>query len=88
MEGQAPVGDQGAITPAQATIARQVEGDTQSLRQQLAGAQAAVELREVLSLAAVAGTITAPVTYTELLQLIVETAAHVHSRRSSVTVSG
>lgn len=82
MEGQAPVGDQGAITQAQATIARQVE-EIQSLRQQLAAAQAAVELREVLSLAAVAGTITAPVTYTELLQLIVETAAHVISAEAA-----
>ncbi len=74
-------GENDAPAGAQETIARQAE-EIAGLRRQLEDERFAAELREVLSLAATAGTIAAPVTHDRLLEMIVETAAHVISARA------
>jgi GAF domain-containing protein len=77
--------DKGASPPAdeaQATIARQA-AEIEGLRKQLEGERFAGDLREALTLAATAGTIGSPVTHARLLEMIVETAAHVISARSA-----
>jgi GAF domain-containing protein len=74
--------DTGALAEAQATIARQSE-EIARLRRELGAENLAQELRKVFSLAAAAGTISAPVTYSRLLEMIVETAAHVIDARSA-----
>jgi signal transduction protein with GAF and PtsI domain len=52
------------------------------LRKRLADEQFARDLREALILAATAGTIASPVTHSQLLDMIVETAANVISARA------
>src|SRR4051812_41958142 len=64
------------LEEAQRTIARQAE-EIERLTRRVADERFAEELREALSLAAATGTIASPVTHTRLLEMIVETAAHV-----------
>jgi signal transduction protein with GAF and PtsI domain len=60
------------------TIARQAE-EIERLRQRVAQARPAEELRDALSLVGLAGTIAAPITHAQLLERVVETAAQVIS---------
>jgi GAF domain-containing protein len=66
----------GALEEARALIARH-EVEIEDLKRQLQTESLAGELREALSEAAVAGTIAAPTTHSELLEMIVQTAAQV-----------
>jgi GAF domain-containing protein len=70
------------LAQARQTIAEQAE-EIEQLRRQLDGESLARQLRDVLSLAATAATIAAPSTYSRLVELIVETAAHVINARSA-----
>ncbi|MDQ2686864.1 MAG: GAF domain-containing protein [Armatimonadota bacterium] len=66
-----------ALAQAQETIAR--------LERRLADERFAEDLRSALSLATTAGTIASPVTHSQLLEMIVETAAHViHANSASL----
>jgi GAF domain-containing protein len=67
---------------ARATLAQQAE-EIDRLRQQLAANRFADNLREALRLAATAGRLSAPATHSELLDLIVATAAQVISARAA-----
>ena len=71
-------------TPAQAreTIERQRE-EIERLKRRLADERLAEDLRDALTLAAAAGTIASPVTHSRLLEMIVETAAHVIFARAA-----
>lgn len=71
-------------TPAQAreTIERQRE-ELERLRRRISDERLAEDLRDALTLAAAAGTIASPVTHTRLLEMIVETAAHVIFARAA-----
>jgi|tagenome__1003787_1003787.scaffolds.fasta_scaffold20985212_7 signal transduction protein with GAF and PtsI domain len=62
-------------------IARQAE-EIERLRERVESEQAIHDLRRALTLAAAAGTIGAPVTHDRLLEMILDTAAHVISARS------
>lgn len=73
--------EQGSLAQAQATIARQAE-EIVRLKQRLAEERYAMDLHEALTMASAAGTIASPVTHSRLLQMIVETAAHVISARA------
>jgi GAF domain-containing protein len=64
------------------TVARQAD-EIENLRRQLADDEFGRRLREVFSLAATAGRIAAPVAHSELLQMIVRTAADVISARAA-----
>jgi GAF domain-containing protein len=74
--------DRNALAEAQRIVAQQAD-EIQRLRAQLSDDRFARELREVFSLAATAGTIAAPVAHSRLLELIVQTAAHVISARAA-----
>jgi GAF domain-containing protein len=65
-----------ALTQAQATIARQQE-EIHDVRRMLESERFVGEVRASVSLAAAANTIAAPVTHSQLLGMIVETAAHI-----------
>ena len=65
-----------SLEEAQDTIARQAE-EIARLRQSLTGERYAEELSQALATAAITGTIASPVTHTRLLEMIVQTAAHV-----------
>jgi transcriptional regulator with GAF, ATPase, and Fis domain len=68
------------LEQARATIARQaqeIERLHQTLQRTLAAERFAEELRKALATASAAGTIASPVTHTRLLEMIVQTAAHV-----------
>lgn len=71
----------GALQEARATIARQA-AEIEQLRRQLADTRFAEELRQALILGATSATVAAPVTHARLLEMIVETAAHVISARA------
>src|SRR5690348_8979437 len=60
---------------------KQAEIDRLKLR--LADEEFASELRHTLALASAAGTIASPVTHSRLLEMIVETAAHVISAQAA-----
>jgi GAF domain-containing protein len=80
---QAGDGESGTLADEpQKTIARQAE-EIEGLRKRLEGERLAEDLRQALTLAATAGTIGSPVTHARLLEMIVETAAHVISARSA-----
>lgn len=64
-----------ALAQAQATIARQ-QAELDDLHNRLGGEQVVADLRAAVGLAAIAGTIAAPVSRNQLLDMIVETAAH------------
>jgi len=68
--------DPDLLAEARATITRQA-AELERLRRRLEDERFAEELRSVLVVAAVAGTIASPLTHARLLQLIVETAADV-----------
>jgi GAF domain-containing protein len=70
-----------ALAEAQATIAEQA-AEIERLRRQLADTRFAEELRQALILGATASTVAAPVTHARLLEMIVETAAHVISAKA------
>lgn len=72
----------GNDSAAQETIARQA-AEIEQLRRRLADERFAEELRQAFSLATTAGTIASPVTHTQLLEMIVTTAAHVISARAA-----
>lgn len=76
MEAEPPPGDNLDLDRARETIAR-LEREIADLRRQLAAGPFARDLTQALTVAASAGTIAAPVTHARLLELIVETAAHV-----------
>jgi GAF domain-containing protein len=82
MSDESRAGEQDALARAQEIIARQAE-EIERLRRQLADERIADDLREALTLAAAAGTIASPVTHSRLLEMIVETAAHVISARAA-----
>jgi hypothetical protein len=82
MTDEPRAGDQDTLTWAQETIARQAE-EIERLRRQLADERFAENLRETLTLAVAVGTIASPVTHSRLLEMIVETAAHVISARAA-----
>jgi GAF domain-containing protein len=82
MTDEPRAGDQDTLAQAQETIARQRE-EIDRLRRQLADERFAEDLQETLTLAAAAGTIASPVTHLRLLEMIVETAAHVISARAA-----
>ena len=69
-------GDREALARAQETIGWQQE-EIEHLRRRVADERFAEDLRDALTLAATAGTIASPVTHSQLLEMIVETAAHV-----------
>ena len=75
-ERQSPADPATGLKAAQAEIARQ-EALIVDLQRQLQTEGVAEELRQALSVAAVAGTIAAPTSHAELLEMIVRTAAHV-----------
>jgi GAF domain-containing protein len=70
------------LSEALAVIARQAQ-EIERLRQQHDEARLASELRAVLTRAALAGAIAAPVTHSRLLEMIVETAAQVISSQAA-----
>jgi GAF domain-containing protein len=70
-----------ALARAQETIARQAE-EIERLQRQLSDEKFADRLRESLVSASTAGTIASPVTHSRLLEMIVQTAAHVISSRA------
>jgi GAF domain-containing protein len=73
---------EGELAQARATIAQQA-GEIERLRRRLADERLAEELREALTLAVTAGTLASPVSHARLLEMIVETAAHVISARAA-----
>jgi GAF domain-containing protein len=82
MDDKPAVGDQDALARAQETIARQ-QGEIERLKRRLGDERFTEDLHEALTLAATAGTIASPVTHSRLLEMIVETAAHVISARAA-----
>ncbi|MDQ3941882.1 MAG: GAF domain-containing protein [Actinomycetota bacterium] len=82
MDHEPQAEDREALARAQETIARQAE-EIERLRRRLADERFAEDLREALTLAASAGTIASPVTHSRLLEMIVETAAHVIFARAA-----
>ena len=66
----------GADAAAQATIARQA-AEIEQLRRQLGDERVAEQLREALTLAATTSAVASPVKHGQLLELIVQTSAHV-----------
>ena len=82
MDDNSGIGGKDALARAQETIARQAE-EIERLRRRLTDERFAEDLREALTLAAAAGTIAAPMTHSRLLEMIVETAAHVISARAA-----
>jgi GAF domain-containing protein len=67
---------------AQETIVRQAE-EIERLKRRLENERFAEELRGTLTLAATVGTVASPVTHSRLLEMIVETAAHVISAQAA-----
>ena len=63
-----------ALAQAQATIARQ-QAELDGLRQRLGNQQVIADLRNAVGVAVLAGTVAAPVSQNQLLDMIVETAA-------------
>jgi transcriptional regulator with GAF, ATPase, and Fis domain len=82
MNDEPRAGHRDALARAHETIARQAE-EIERLRGRIADERFAEDLREALTLAIAAGTIAAPVTHSRLLEMIVETAAHVISARAA-----
>ena len=82
MSGETRGGGQDALARAEETIAWQAE-EIERLRRRLADERFAEDLRETLALATAAGTIASPVTHSRLLEMIVETAAHVIFARAA-----
>ena len=74
--------DQDALAQAHELIREQAE-ELVRLRRQREDESVGRELREALALVAAAGTIASPVSHTRLLEMIVETAAHVISARAA-----
>lgn len=70
------------LAEAQQVIAQQAI-EIERLRHQLNDERFAKDLREALTLAATTGMIASPVTHAQLLEMIVQTAAHVISARSA-----
>ncbi|MBV9789843.1 MAG: GAF domain-containing protein [Chloroflexi bacterium] len=64
-------------------IIAQQTAEIERLKRQLADQHFAQDLRAALTLAATAGMIASPVTHAQLLEMIVQTAAHVISARSA-----
>ena len=75
-------GNQDALARAQETIAWQAE-EIERLRYRLADELFVEDLREALALATSAGAIASPVSHPRLLEMIVETAAHVIFARAA-----
>lgn len=73
---------QGELVQARTTIAQQA-AEIERLRRRAADERVAEELREALTLAVAAGTLASPVSHARLLEMIVETAAHVISARAA-----
>jgi GAF domain-containing protein len=71
-----------ALEQARETIARQAD-EIERLRERVKAETFAETLRDALSLATATGTIGSPVTHKRLLEMIVETAAHVISARAA-----
>lgn len=71
-----------ALAEAQHTIGRQAE-EIKRLQRQLSGEKLADRLREAVVLASSVGTIAAPVSHARLLEMIVQTAAHVINARAA-----
>jgi hypothetical protein len=82
MSDPSPAEDRDAQSEAHQTIASPAE-ENQRLREQLSDERFARELREVFSLATTAGTVAAPVAHSRLLEMIVQTAAHVISAQAA-----
>jgi len=82
MNDESGAGDQGTLARAQETITQQAE-EIERLKRRLADERFAEDLREALILSAAAGTIASPVAHSRLLEMIVETAAHVISARAA-----
>lgn len=82
MNDKSPAEGAEALARAQETIEQQRE-EIERLKRRLADERFAENLRDSLTLAAAAGTIASPVTYSRLLEMIVETAAHVISARAA-----
>src|SRR5215208_1933914 len=82
MSNDSQVGEHEALAHAQKTVARQAE-EISRLKRRLADEVFVEDLREALTLAAAAGTIASPATHSRLLEIIVETAAHVISARAA-----
>ncbi|MDQ2903053.1 MAG: GAF domain-containing protein [Chloroflexota bacterium] len=74
-------GDHANLVQAQATIARQAE-EIATLQQRLGREQFAQELRQLLISSASVNTILSPFTHSQLLEMVVQTAARVISARS------
>ncbi len=81
MDDRTQADERGELDRARATIARQAE-ELERLRRQLGEERLAERLREALALATATGTIASPVTHSRLLEMIVETAAHIISARA------
>jgi GAF domain-containing protein len=71
-----------ALAQARTASAQQAT-EIERLRRRLADEHFAEELREALTLAVAAGTLASPVSHARLLEMIVETAAHVISARAA-----
>src|SRR4051794_40981135 len=82
MDNKPAGGDQDALARARETIARQ-QGEIERLKRRLADERFTEDLQEALTLAATAGTIASPMTHSRLLEMIVETAAHVIYARAA-----
>jgi GAF domain-containing protein len=74
--------DESSLAQAQETIARQAE-EIERLRHRLAGERFGEDLRDALTLTTAVGNIASPVTHSRLLEMIVETAAHVIFARAA-----
>ncbi|MBA2641534.1 MAG: GAF domain-containing protein [Actinobacteria bacterium] len=72
-----------ALANAEARVARQEE-EIEALRAELADQRIAKDVREALTAAAAAGTLGSPVTHSQLLRMIIETAADVIDAESAV----
>ena len=70
------------LAQARETMERQRE-EIERLRRRIADERLAEDLRDALTLAVTAGTIASPVTHSRLLEMIVETAAHVIFARAA-----
>jgi hypothetical protein len=82
VKSDAPGGGRKTLAQAQETIARQAQ-EIERLRQRLAQESTAKELREAFTQAAAAGAIASPVSHSRLIEMIVETAAHVISAQAA-----
>lgn len=82
MDHESRAEDREELAQARKTIEQQQE-EIERLERRLADEQFAGDLREALTLAAAAGTIASPVTHSRLLEMIVETAAHVIFARAA-----